>query len=640
MALVTNVFRRGGAFYFRARVPAALRPAVGRRELWRSLRTSVASVARRRGVTVLGLTETLWRDLERAMQSASKPVDPGVIKGLIDQWLRAEIEEDAYLRDAPEGERHVGLIMRRQPAWTADTVVQKLDHEALEQFQATAAKSQQALLGEGGYLLTEVSDLELAKSGQRKVFGDADHRHASEDETIAAKHVEGVFMRHGMRVDVFSPEFEVATRMMLRAHHDLLTVIRERDAVAWRRWLDDDPAADLLGRLKPSEAVPPTLEIAHTGPASGTTLTSACESCVQEILRTKGFSEGRAKEYRKAVQIFVGWFGREPDLSDVSPSVAGDFRTGMTLYPTNGGKRRDYRELTVKERIAKSQERGETDTLSTVTVNGKYLDPLRSVYEWAISAGKATSNPFAAIRVSSGKNAAPKRDRQSFSPQQLATLFGSSVFTGAASEAGAGLYQPGNTRVDDWRYWLPLMALFSGARLNELCGLRLVDFEQADGVDFFHVRAMGPDQKLKTEASKRIVPVHGALVELGLLSRVTKLRAAGADQLFPTIVAGARGYLSHTPSKFFGRLIDRVLGEEAPVVFHSFRHTFITKMREANVPREVRTALVGHDDDDAVSAETHEGYGSEPMARLNAGVQSVVFKGLDLSRIQLSGPDC
>ena len=36
----------------------------------------------------------------------------------------------------------------------------------------------------------------------------------------------------------------------------------------------------------------------------------------------------------------------------------------------------------------------------------------------------------------------------------------------------------------------------------------------------------------------------------------------------------------------------------------------------------------------AVSAKTHEGYGKEPLGRLNEGVQSVVFSGLDLSALR------
>lgn len=175
------------------------------------------------------------------------------------------------------------------------------------------------------------------------------------------------------------------------------------------------------------------------------------------------------------------------------------------------------------------------------------------------------------------------------------------------------------------------MALYSGARLNELCGLRLDDFDEEGGVPFFHVRA-SDERGLKTASSKRVVPVHAALVGLGLLAEVDRLRRAGEERLFPDLTPGPRGYLSHTPSKFYGRFIERMLGKQKGVVFHSFRHTFITGLRKARVPREVRTALVGHED-----GGVHEAYGSEPIDRLNEAVQAVDWGGLDLKRLRLSG---
>ncbi|MET3781119.1 integrase [Brevundimonas sp. 1080] len=364
---------------------------------------------------------------------------------------------------------------------------------------------------------------------------------------------------------------------------------------------------------------------------SGTTLTQAIGLLLAEARQTRLFTSGRAGEYEKAGRLFVGWLGRDPDVAEVTPALAGGFREALRSYPLNASKRAAYRELSVPERLAKSRADQDTQTLSPQTSNGKYLDPLRQVFDWAKKTGRVAANPFVGITVSLSKGGSKRRRRDNFDVPQLQALFSAPLFTGSAGERGEKLYQAGETRVDDWRYWLPLIALFSGARLNELCGLRLADFDQIEGVPFFHIRALAADQSLKTAASERIVPIHKALLELGLLIYVDRLRAAGEKRLFPSLQPGPRGHLSHQPSKFFGRLIDRMVGEDSSVVFHSFRHTFITKMREAGVAREVRTALVGHEDD-----STHEGYGTEPMTRLNAGIQAVEWKGLDLAPVRLN----
>ena len=103
------------------------------------------------------------------------------------------------------------------------------------------------------------------------------------------------------------------------------------------------------------------------------------------------------------------------------------------------------------------------------------------------------------------------------------------------------------------------------------------------------------------------------------------LRTSGEKRLFPDLRAGARGYLSDIPSKFFADLIDRALGKDAPVVFHSFRHTFITRLRAAKVEPLLRMAIVGHD-----PGETHEGYGDQDIGSLNAEVQKVRYPAFEI----------
>ena len=113
MSLVTNVVRRGASYYFRMRVPGRFRQVLERLEVWRSLRTQDRSTARRRAVSAAHLTERLWQVLDRLM-SSSLP-DPATVKALIDQWLRAELEEDAYIRAMPLSMIHAGVILKRRP---------------------------------------------------------------------------------------------------------------------------------------------------------------------------------------------------------------------------------------------------------------------------------------------------------------------------------------------------------------------------------------------------------------------------------------------------------------------------------------------------------------------------------------------
>ncbi|MGA0544551.1 DUF6538 domain-containing protein [Brevundimonas sp. VNH65] len=105
MPLVTNVFRRGGSYYFRTRVPIRFAALLERKELWRSLRTKDAREARQRASVAVLLTDLLMRDLERIMSNPSSTPSRDQIRALVDHWLRAELDLDADLRRRTEEDR-------------------------------------------------------------------------------------------------------------------------------------------------------------------------------------------------------------------------------------------------------------------------------------------------------------------------------------------------------------------------------------------------------------------------------------------------------------------------------------------------------------------------------------------------------
>jgi integrase len=86
---------------------------------------------------------------------------------------------------------------------------------------------------------------------------------------------------------------------------------------------------------------------------------------------------------------------------------------------------------------------------------------------------------------------------------------------------------------NDSARWLPLMALYTGARSNELAHREIEDCFDAMGQPVFDFNFLGPHKSLKTDASERKTPVHPDLIALGLWERVARLRATGEVKLFP-----------------------------------------------------------------------------------------------------------
>jgi integrase len=151
-------------------------------------------------------------------------------------------------------------------------------------------------------------------------------------------------------------------------------------------------------------------------------------------------------------------------------------------------------------------------------------------------------------------------------------LFSSPLFHSCGGDKRE--HEPGDIKCRDWRYWLPLIALYSGARLGEIAQLLVKDVLKKDGHWCFHICKDGEIQKsVKTAGSERIVPIHPELIGLGLIDYHERSVSEGHISLFPEIKADTRGFMSGRPSKFFQNYFRAIgLKVDKSVNCHSLRH--------------------------------------------------------------------
>lgn len=177
-------------------------------------------------------------------------------------------------------------------------------------------------------------------------------------------------------------------------------------------------------------------------------------------------------------------------------------------------------------------------------------------------------------------------------------------------------------------YWIPLMALFSGARLSELCELRLEDFRVVEGIPVFDVLDG------KTDSSRRRVPIHSILQELGLLEFVEALKARGAVRLLhhrsPDYLSKAVGRQWSDWLKSCGFKTDRK-------AFHSFRSTAITDLHNADAKVFAVLRAVGH------AASETEGVHGDYVRGMNLGyirdtIEKLQYPMIDFLSLALEDP--
>ena len=273
--------------------------------------------------------------------------------------------------------------------------------------------------------------------------------------------------------------------------------------------------------------------------------------------------------------------------------------TALKLPPRN----RANAHLTVEQAIKSV----DSKTISRATFNN-YVKDLSSVFNYALREGYCDNNPMLGLKLKTSQKAS--EERQKYTENDIRALFSSELF-----RSGGYAEKP-------YKYWLPLLALYTGARMNELCQLYLDDVKETSGFIYIDINDSRPDQRLKSIDSRRVVPIHSKLQELGFVKYVSELKRAGQKRLFPELkYQEKRGY-SASPSKWFARYKKEQLGclHGQTKDFHSFRHTVADCFKQKGLPESVAASILGH----RASGITYNRYGKDFALEALVGAMEVI----------------
>jgi integrase len=264
--------------------------------------------------------------------------------------------------------------------------------------------------------------------------------------------------------------------------------------------------------------------------------------------------------------------------------------------------------------------------VSPPNINTK-LARLRALLEFAVDDGDLSANPAKGIGVRDRD--AAHRQRQEFDLVSLNAIFGSPVYSRAERPIrGRG----------EAAYWLPLMALYTGARLEELAQLRPIDVAREtymDGDDVeqtaWVIRIVRDDEdglKLKNAVSERRVPIHADLEQLGFIKFAQAALAAEQGRLFPLLKADHYGRFGSKWGEWWSVYRRDVCAiTDRRMVFHSFRHTFKCHARNVGMLEGVQRQIMGHSPKDAADSYGASGYS---LYRLVEGMRLYRVPGLKL----------
>jgi hypothetical protein len=202
--------------------------------------------------------------------------------------------------------------------------------------------------------------------------------------------------------------------------------------------------------------------------------------------------------------------------------------------------------------------------------------------------------------------------------EPLRKLFASPVWTGCYSEGRRA--RPGTRIIKDEKYWLPLLALYHGNRLEEFAQLHRTDVRQEEDIWFLDINDEG-DKQVKNEQSKRRVPLHPELFRLGFLNYVETIAPNKNDRVFPLLrPGGPDNKLGFFFTKWWSRYRKDTGVYEKGLDYHSFRAGVATKLAQANVSLEVRNELLGHEGKSTDERNYQKGFSLKFLAEAIAKV--------------------
>ncbi|MFH4617711.1 tyrosine-type recombinase/integrase [Vibrio furnissii] len=311
------------------------------------------------------------------------------------------------------------------------------------------------------------------------------------------------------------------------------------------------------------------------------------------------------KEARcKYLARFLDIVGYNVALTSMSPNHIRHYRELMHAIPSNFEKQGFAIPKSKAQRPKWFERTIQEWSGTTLTGNGidTHFKHVRVFLSWALNEHYLTHDFTSLLKVSKKRTKETKKQVVNFMPDDLRKLFIDGYIYGDKK----GVRDNGI----DWHFWIPLIALYTGMRSEEIGALRLSSIVRIEGLWCIQIA------QSKTEAGIRSFPIPQRLLDAGLLDyHAQVLSEQNGDtnaSLFPTLKLKGGEY-SNRIGQFFNRNVNGKLKDGTPRIegylhkccvdnpsesqtlkFHSFRHGFITKWLESRLPLTTLKNIVGH----------------------------------------------
>lgn len=596
MARLSYIIRRGASYYARVRVPLDLVETLGRQELVKALGTKDEHEAKRRMWPVVDAWFREFDDLRARLILTENDKAEATW-----QHYTATLDRDEQARQAAPGEAQIKAA--------TEAAVERVQREGID------VRDPLATLDAGLEAMALKKRLDVEAMHRRAKLNDMRQHLASGETALITHEVEAFIEQNRLLIDPLSPDRGDLARRMMRAEVEALEGTLKRDKGDYSHTPTDSIVKPATGgsreRAKPGETVMELFE------------QYAAEN-------PKGIAVDTIAQARRDVGSFSDYIGPHCPVNRIDKKAVREWKALLMKYPVKATETREFAGMSLTQ-IVRHNEKVGKPIISHRTVN-RYLSGLSAFCSWLVNHGYLNQHPAEGMFLKKPK----ERTTLPFTVDQLNTLFKTPLFVGCRSaDEWRNVAKPGNSRIRDHRYWVPLIMLFSGARPAEIAQLDVADVKQEHGHWIMHITTEGEgDKSVKTAGSMRVVPVHPELIKLGFISYRNGMERTGNSRLFPEAKRNSRGQMIAEFSREFGRYLTRInLKNGRGLSLYSFRHGAADAFRRAGHLDEQFGYILGH-----TSGSMTGRYGNLPQGMLQQRVElvnSIAYPGLQLKHLEI-----
>ena len=336
----------------------------------------------------------------------------------------------------------------------------------------------------------------------------------------------------------------------------------------------------------------------------GILLSEAIKRFLEVKVSKKEFNQATVDDSMSVFNLLLQVVG-DVDIKTLDKDAAIKFMTVVNKIPKNMNVMKQFKGKPVDEVLKivekKNKKKEGSVKLLSDSSRKKYVERASMLMKFCVDADYCDKNYFKNLAVKVDED--DKQKRRPYTREELLKLIQSPVFTDKSLPLNRA-----------YQFFIPLIGLFAGMRMNEICQLHCDDIKEINGFWCIDVNKNAPDKKLKSKAARRIVPMHPVLIAARLVKFKKLMEEQGNERMWMELKF-KKGNYKEDYSGEFNKYCDQYISDDKAVNFHVFRNTLSDNLKQQGISINEApvAAILGHKHPNITFDTYGQAYNPKPL---------------------------